>query len=98
MVWDAVGLGHVIALDLAPETSLELATWLPQGSLINLSWSQASPGAKVLFSSLTCGDRVITWFFYLCSLLIWPINTYSTELRSGFSRTDLVKGFLGSPK
>lgn len=40
----ALGPGnwHVTALDLAPETSPELATQLPQGSLLYLSWSQAS--------------------------------------------------------
>lgn len=43
MAWDTVGLGHVIALDLALETSLELATWLPQGSLIYIYL-----GAKLL--------------------------------------------------
>lgn len=48
-----MGLGHwhIIALDLAPETSPELATRLPQGSLLCVTWSHASPGAEVLFSS-----------------------------------------------
>lgn len=95
---DTVGLGHwpCYCSGLSYETSPELATQLPQAPCYmeslkpSSSWSQ---GAFLLPDAWWQSDQVVV--FYLCSLLIWTIKLYPTELLSESSNAALVKALLG---